>query len=99
MSEGSKSNITIAHVAVVAVFILSISIALSALFGLFNWNSKFADILRQISLTVATTLTLIASFSRIKKFKSKGWSIAYIVACCIVVVFLVIEYINIFKSL
>ncbi|MCL1945399.1 MAG: hypothetical protein FWF56_06330 [Firmicutes bacterium] len=98
MSEGSK-KITIAHVAVVVVFILAISITLSALFGIFNWNPNFLQILRQISLTIATTLALIASFERIKKFKKQGWQIAYIIACIIVVVFLVIEFVNIFKSL
>jgi len=98
MSDGSKKGITIGHVAVVVVFILAISLAISAIFGLAGGDSKIAAFLRQISLTVATTLALIVSFERIKKFKKQGWLIAYIVACCIVVVFLVIEYINIIRS-
>jgi hypothetical protein len=98
MSEGNK-KVTIAHVAVVVVFILAISIALSALFGLINKESNIVQLLRQISLTIATTLALIVSFERIKKFKKQGWKIAYIIACVIVIVFLVIEFINIFNSI
>ncbi|MDR3021112.1 MAG: hypothetical protein LBU60_00295 [Clostridiales bacterium] len=97
--NGNGSGLKKEHFALFAVFVLAASIALGWIFSIINKDSSsIRDLLFHLALTVATTITLFISFDRIKKFKSQGWLIAYIIAVVIVVVFLALEFVKIFQS-
>ncbi|MDR1138371.1 MAG: hypothetical protein LBK70_00650 [Clostridiales bacterium] len=98
MSNGDSKS-TLSYIAVISIFILAVAIGIAAIMGLAKGSSNIANLIKQIATTISITVVLFLSFDRIKKFKSRGWLIAYIVACCAVVIFLVLEFVNIFQSL